>query len=66
MEELKELTISDVICILLDRYNLSDLEYGLGSTIEDLQHGLDRYVIDNYTDLVSMINEDHEDTRWDN
>lgn len=61
-----ELTISDVICILLDRYNLSDLEYALGSTIEDLQYGLDRYVVDNFTDLVSMIKEDQEDTQWDN
>lgn len=60
-----QLTASDVATILLDHYTLSDLEFALGSTIEDFQHGLTYFVESYYDELVEMIESD-DIAEWDN
>lgn len=60
-----DLTVTDVTMILLDQYSLSDLEFALGASIEDMQYGLDDFIEKYYTDIVSMIKEDQGEIHWD-
>lgn len=64
-KETPNLTATDVTMILLDQYSLSDLEFALGASIEDMQYGLDDFVEKFYDDLVSMIKEDQNEIHWD-
>ena len=60
------MTVLDIQKILIDKYSLSDLQFGLGTTIEDLQDGLEQYIIDNEEDIITMIEGDKEEDEWDN
>lgn len=60
------MTALDIQKILIDKYSLSDLQFSLGATIEDLQEGLEQYIIDNEDDIVAMIEGDQEEDEWDN
>jgi hypothetical protein len=52
------MTAVDLAKILLNQYSLSDLEFGMGSTIEDLQFGLEDFVDNYYGEIVDMLKED--------
>lgn len=60
------LSIQELIAILYDRYSLSDLEFALGATIEDMEDGVYEFVKTNYDDLIEMLKDDQEEPRWDN
>ena len=52
------MTPTDLIKILLTQYSLSDLEFQLGATIEDLQFGLEDFVDNYYKEIVDLLKED--------
>lgn len=60
------MTVDEICVILLDKYSLSDLEFGIGATIEDLVHGLEPFVTDFKEEIELMIEEDAEGPVWDN
>ena len=52
------MTPTDLIKILLTQYSLSDLEFQLGATIEDLQFGLEDFVDNYYKEIIDLLKED--------
>lgn len=52
------MTATDLTKILLDNYSLSDLEFGLGATIEDIRFGLEDFVDNYHREIVDMLKED--------
>ena len=58
--------IQELIIVLYDRYSLSDLEFALGATIEDMEHGIEEFVKIHYDELLDMLREDQEEPQWDN
>jgi hypothetical protein len=59
------MTKEEMAQILIDDYDLSELEFSLGATIEDLRFGLMDFIENNLSDIETMILEDRENPSWD-